>query len=298
MSGSNIVIETHSQPTYTSAYWSASTNATLHSTTMPTTSANSGANSYAHTKNPNTISSSTITMTVPSNATSTLTDYTDLSPTYTESSASFGGVAVDGVAIFNAFAASPDHLADEAWTLDDNDGHPTAGGQYHYHTEPWQLTDLDGQSSVGHTPGTPVSPDALIGIALDGLPIYGAYDQANRGSCGALACLPTLSDSDHDLTDTNHAAGNFHCHATNEFPGGVCHYHVITTYSETTTETIGTVPANTTNTPIRYLIKYFAKPSVKGTYQLASADGPVLKGDRIATMLATAAWCGAGSPQP
>lgn len=277
VSGSNVVIQTKSLPPYLSAYYG--TGAALRDSTpptMPTTSdAETSPTSYLHSKNPNTISAQTMTFTIPKTP---LTSASQFTATYSENTADMGGIAVDGVAIFNAFAASPDNLSDEAWTMDFNNGHPTNSGAYHYHVEPWQLTDETNTSTR----------DALVGIALDGLPIYGTYDQAGTGYSGA-GTKPTLSDADTD--DSDGTAANFHCHETLEFPSGVCHYHVITGYTSDTTETVGTVPAGTA-TELRYMVKYFA--GTKGSYTLAGNSAPLLQRFRMASLLATAAWCAPG----
>ncbi len=86
------------------------------------------------------------------------------------------GVAVNGVAIFNALDdASRDALAHE--TQDACEGHPQARGIYHYHSIPPCLT------------GTTVkAQERLVGYALDGYPIYGP-----RGTDGKL-----LTDADLD----------------------------------------------------------------------------------------------------
>ncbi|HEX7926629.1 MAG TPA: YHYH protein [bacterium] len=255
VSGSNVVINTHSLPPYTSAYWDQTgTYASQYDASMPTN----------HTTNPNLIDSSDISMTIPMTP---LTSSGDLSPTFSEDSASFGGIAVDGVAIFNAFAASPDLLSNEAWTLDENAGHPTNSGQYHYHVEPTQISDAD---------------DKLIGVALDGLPIYGELDQTGTGYVGAGTTAFNSSSS---------TATNWHCHATTEFPSGVCHYHVLKGYSENTTKAIGPVSSGT-STSLRYMIKYIANTDGKGTYQLAGATATMLKQMRVANRLKSALNCG------
>lgn len=103
------------------------------------------------------------------------------------------GVALNGVAIFNQYAAPGDDLSEEINTFDHYNGHPT--GTYHYHIEPTYLTSILGQ-------------DALIGFLLDGFPVYGPMEDGN---------LITNDD-----LDVYHG----HSHATSEFPEGIYHYHI------------------------------------------------------------------------
>jgi len=85
------------------------------------------------------------------------------------------GVAINGVAIFNAKAAETEVLNGTTYTInavesheelgiDDGSGHPQEDGIYHYHSDPIKVYDKN--SSV-HSP--------IIGFAFDGFPIYGPY---------------------------------------------------------------------------------------------------------------------------
>ena len=73
-------------------------------------------------------------------------------------------------------------------------GHPNPNNQYHYHFEPLALT------SAGRS--------KLIGVLLDGFPVYGPLD--------ADGTTPALD------------ACNGHVYATQEFLGGIYHYHTTT----------------------------------------------------------------------
>jgi hypothetical protein len=151
MSGTNIVIETRSLPPYTSYYYGASTSyAARHDTTAPTT------------PNPNVIATQTVVMTVPS------------SPAVATSQVSSGlgivGIAVNGVVLFNDSANPPDNIADELATMDSHGGHPTLGGIYHYHNAASAIYTLSNDTN-----------GVLLGIALDGFPIYG-----KKNSSGTL----------------------------------------------------------------------------------------------------------------
>lgn len=73
------------------------------------------------------------------------------------------GMAVNGVALYNQYAGRTPQgwlpLDREIDSFDRYHGHPQQQGQYHYHIEPVWLTAED--------------PSALVGVLLDGIPIYG-----------------------------------------------------------------------------------------------------------------------------
>ena len=106
------------------------------------------------------------------------------------------GVAVNGVVFFNQSAAPGDDILDELWTFDQYEGHPQQQGVYHYHNEPVWLTD----SIVGQ--------DGLVGILLDGFPVYGRFENGKEIT--------------NDDLDEYH--GQFG--PTKEFPDGIYHYHL------------------------------------------------------------------------
>ena len=105
------------------------------------------------------------------------------------------GLAVNGVAIFNQYAAGRSPLTNEILTFDRFNGHPQQTGQYHYHVEPLWLTSNRGA-------------DSLIGVLLDGFPVYGPRDQDGSMPGGLDSC-------------------NGHTHTTREVPSGIYHYHVV-----------------------------------------------------------------------
>jgi hypothetical protein len=139
--GNNIVIQTRDLPPYKSYYWGSSSD--RYDPTVPTK------------VNPNKIAEQNVKMTVPA------------SPAVASAPSASGlgviGIAVDGVGIFNDEAAPGDVLADELDTFDVNSGHPTSGGMYHYHSEPANLT---------------IDKSALVGIAIDGFPIFGRTNES------------------------------------------------------------------------------------------------------------------------
>ncbi len=140
-----------------------------------------------YNKNPNEIDEQSFTFKIPLNpALNAAHSATPLGPI---------GVALNGVAIFNQYAAPGDDLSEEINTFDQYNGHPTGTKVYHYHIEPLYLTTVLGSS-------------ALIGFLLDGFPVYGPMEDGE---------LVTNDDLD-----------NFHghSHATVDFPDGIYHYHI------------------------------------------------------------------------
>ncbi|MEO7997728.1 MAG: YHYH protein [Gemmatimonadaceae bacterium] len=103
------------------------------------------------------------------------------------------GIALNGVAIFNQYAANNQPLTGEINSFDQYNGHPAPTGEYHYHVEPTYLTRQ--------------SRDALVGVLLDGYPVYGPMEN------GALVLSSTLD------------AAHGHVGVTKEFPAGIYHYH-------------------------------------------------------------------------
>jgi hypothetical protein len=103
------------------------------------------------------------------------------------------GVSVNGVPIFNQYAGPNQPLTGEINTFDQYAGHPEQTGVYHYHVEPTYLTRT--------------TRDALVGVLLDGYPVYGPLENGK---------LLTSADLD---------AAHGHTTPTKEFPAGVYHYH-------------------------------------------------------------------------
>ena len=104
------------------------------------------------------------------------------------------GVAVNGVVFFNNEAAPGDSLEEELTTFDSYAGHPTGTGTYHYHSEPSFLSNDD---------------DSLIGILLDGFPVFGR-------KCSSTGTYPT------DLDENN---GHTHDTGINGLDS-IYHYHL------------------------------------------------------------------------
>jgi hypothetical protein len=137
--------------------------------------------------NPNRIESQAFVLRVPASPAIASPSDTNLGPI---------GVAVNGVALFNQYAANRTPLDDEIRTFDRYNGHPSPNNMYHYHTEPLYLT-AQGSSR-------------LLGVLLDGFPVYGTQDADGRRPTDLDAC-------------------NGHVRATPEFPAGIYHYHVVAT---------------------------------------------------------------------
>ena len=145
-----------------------------------------GSNSSFHL-NPNRIGTQNITFTItltPEEASSK--EQTPMGPI---------GISRNGVVFFNQYAAGRSTLDGEINSFDQYLGHPTGGSVYHYHIEPTYLTDTYGE-------------DALLGLLVDGFPVYGPKENNQ-----------TISSDDLD---------DYHGHfsETAEFPNGIYHYHV------------------------------------------------------------------------
>lgn len=103
------------------------------------------------------------------------------------------GVSTNGVPLFNQYAGPNQPLTGEINSFDQYNGHPQQLGVYHYHVEPLYLTRS--------------SREALVGVLLDGYPVYGPLENGK---------LLTSADLD---------AAHGHTGVTKEFPGGTYHYH-------------------------------------------------------------------------
>lgn len=107
------------------------------------------------------------------------------------------GITRSGVSIFNQYAAGFQPLDAEIRSFDLWNGHPQGSGLYHHHFEPLALTRSD--------------PSTLVGVLLDGFPVYGPRD--------ASGSLPADLD-----------ACNGHVGATADDPQGIYHYHTTTAF--------------------------------------------------------------------
>ncbi len=192
--GTNYVFKSKNIPNHNSGYFGSSSALYEFSTGL----------------NPSTITSQTFTYKVPitpTNGTGTVS---------TQGGYAAVGITTNGLAIFNNAAAPPDTLATEAQSFDNYFGHPQNSGVYHYHAG---VPKVCHNSAKGTYTNATVcnNNNKLIGIALDGYPIYSSRD-ANGNS-------PTL-DSFQGTTSV-----------TTEFPSGTYNYR----YALNTTATIFTL---------------------------------------------------------
>ena len=143
-------------------------------------------------QNPNKIDSFYYTFKIPRNPV--------VASTHTALGTATLGIAVNGVPLFNQYAAgnSPIVIGQaEAISFDLYGGHPAPSSDYHYHIEPNYITSTKGS-------------DALIGFLLDGFPVYGPVENG-----------VTITNSDLD-------AYHGHTTATADYPSGIYHYHTTT----------------------------------------------------------------------
>lgn len=174
--GTTVVLKSNAVPDHKSPYWGVS-------------HALYEAPHAGMIANPNLIVSQTLSLRVPSSpAIASATSDTPMGPI---------GMAVNGVPLFNQYAAGRSPLSGEIISFDRYNGHPQQSGQYHYHMEPFWLTTSSGASS-------------LIGVLLDGFPVYGPKDP--DGS-----------------TPSNLDSCNGHTRATADVATGIYHYHATTT---------------------------------------------------------------------
>lgn len=172
--GATVTLRTNNLPDHKSPYWGSG-------------SASYEAPHAGMQVNPHLIASQNLTFRIPSSpAAATATSDTPLGPI---------GVSVNGVVLFNQYAAMRQPLTSEIVSFDRHNGHPSPSNQYHYHFEPVSITAS--------------SRSRLVGVLLDGFPVYGPIDSDGR-------------------TPTDLDACNGHTSATPEFSSGIYHYHTTT----------------------------------------------------------------------
>ncbi len=200
VSGSNYIIKTKNLPNTKSYYYASRSG----QTTAPLYESLPSGNTSAGT---NVIIAQNFTFTIPSTPT------TGSGTVSTQGGLAAIGVTRNGLAIYNNAAAPPDVLASEATTFDNYQGHPQNSGIYHHHAAVPKICDGGANTSNSGA----CNNSKLIGIALDGYPIYGQKNDAG--------VTPTV-DSFHGTTS-----------ATAEFPNGTYHYR----YAYDSTATIYTL---------------------------------------------------------
>jgi hypothetical protein len=215
MDGTTIVIETRSLPPYHTVYYGSS-------------SAYYDASTAAVVTNPNVIAERAITLRVPE--TPSISSATLNSQ---KSSAGLGviGVSVNGVVLFNddANTNAGDEIVNEVPTMDTLGGHPTETGVYHYHTRPAVLSTNGG--------------DELLGIAIDGLPIFGpkggdgsvVFDAGGNSSAANSTNYRTQSNWIAASTQ-GAAAPSLYADSINGAGLPDVHYHVVSNFYLATTK--------------------------------------------------------------
>lgn len=169
--GTTAVIRTSDTPDHKSPYWG-------------TSNANYEAPHSGMQINPHLIATQNLTFritTTPSAAAST--SDTPMGPI---------GISINGVVFYNQYAAGRQPLTSEIVSFDRYNGHPNPNNQYHYHFEPLAITSS--------------SRSKLIGVLLDGFPVYGPIDSDGSTPANLDGC-------------------NGHTSATADFAGGIYHYH-------------------------------------------------------------------------
>lgn len=113
----------------------------------------------------------------------------------TDSSLGSIGLMISGAVLYNPYEED----GTKVWFVDHCNGHPTPmGGMYHHHV---------GSSCVISQVDATAGPSHLIGVALDGFPIYGPRD--SNGQTVPVASLDRCNGIESP---------------TPEFPNGIYHY--------------------------------------------------------------------------
>jgi YHYH protein len=180
--GTWVTIKCNALPDHKSAYYA---------TSNPLYEAFSGTtfSGVTFAKNPNSINTQNITLKIPANPV--------VAATHAATPMGVMGVALNGVPLFNQYAAGGSPLTNEITSFDQWWGHPQQTGMYHYHVEPKYLTTVKATKS------------SLMGFLLDGFPVYGPED-------------------DGGITPSNLDVYHGHAHATTDYPSGIYHYHFST----------------------------------------------------------------------
>ena len=156
---------------------------------------------YSVDRNPNSIQSQNITLSLPANP---------MAAARPNCVAGEVGIMLSGVVIFSAFdAEGRDAPAHEV--QDDCNGHPQNTGFYHYHS----LSKCIQDTASGHS--------ALMGYAFDGYGIYGYYGEDGRELTDAD--LDECHGHTHMIEWNGQLAEMYHYHATHEFPYVVACFH-------------------------------------------------------------------------
>ncbi|XP_070561821.1 uncharacterized protein [Ptychodera flava] len=111
------------------------------------------------------------------------------------------GFATNGVPFFNPFTAEGYNAVDGPFKeiFDQCDGHPDPHGRYHYHRIP---------DSCFLTGMTTAELSGIVGVALDGFPVYGPLDESGA----------ELAEDDLDDCGGRYVDGKYRYHVTSFYP--------------------------------------------------------------------------------
>lgn len=175
--GTTAIVRTSDTPDHRSPYWG-------------TSSPNYEAPHSGMQVNPHSIATQNLTFRISmSPAAAASTSDTPLGPI---------GISVNGVVFYNQYAAMRQPLTSEIVSFDRYNGHPNPMNQYHYHFEPLSLTS-SGRSR-------------LIGVLLDGFPVYGPIDSDGNSPSNLDGC------NGHTSATADFSSGIYHYHATSAVP--------------------------------------------------------------------------------
>ncbi len=119
-------------------------------------------------------------------------------------------------------------------------GHSGPGGTYHYHADAncvhWHdEAQNEGWRNYSFPPDQSGEPSPVIGVALDGYPIYGAYGLDSSGVVAEMKSSYRLKEGQtgyNGIDDYEYVEGlgdldvcNGHFGPTPDFPEGIYHYH-------------------------------------------------------------------------
>ena len=172
-----------------------------------------------YTQNINTLDTATFSFTIPTDPTpqdsslvidSSLVDTTMGTSDY-EYSGGPVGIALNGVSMFAAMAATGDDIYAELFTFDLYEGHP-AGSQYHYHWHsqgPLEVLEAKGLTASS-TPGE--GDVEVYGIMCDGTVVLGCTEL--DGTAPDTSDFDSQNGHIHDLSDgtTDYFSDRYHTH--------------------------------------------------------------------------------------
>ena len=175
LSGSDVMLRSNGLPPHQSPYWGVG-----HALYI--------APQAGMVVNPNRIQEQDLVLRVPAKPAVTTASSTPLGTI---------GITITGVSLFNQYAAGFTPLDAEIRTFDLYNGHPQGSGLYHHHLEPLAITQND--------------RTALVGVLLDGFPVYGPLEMDGQAP--------------RDLDECNG-----HVRPTADAPAGLYHYHITAAY--------------------------------------------------------------------